>query len=41
VSLLTNENEIFNDNKYEIDDLGISFLAALAREIYQFEKNIN
>ena len=40
-TILTNENEIFNDNKYEIDDLGIPFLAALGREIYQFEKNLN
>ena len=40
-TILTNENEIFNDNKYEIDDLGIPFLAALGREIYQLEKDIN
>ena len=37
-TILTNENEIFNDNQYEIDSLGIPFLAALGREIYQFEK---
>ena len=29
---------VFNDNQYEIDSLGIPFLAALGREIYQFEK---
>ena len=40
-TILTNKNEIFNDNKYEIDDLGIPFLAALGREIYQFEKKLN
>ena len=40
-TIMTNENEIFNDNKYEIDDLGIPFLAAIGREIYQFEKNLN
>ncbi len=38
-TILTNSNEIFNDNQYEIDALGIPFLAALGREIYQFEKN--
>ena len=37
-TILTNENKIFNDNQYEIDSLGIPFLAALGREIYQFEK---
>lgn len=40
-TILTNKNEIFNDNTYEYDQLGISFLAALGREIYQFEKNKN
>ena len=40
-TILTNKNEIFNDNKYEYDQLGIPFLAALGREIYQFEKNKN
>ncbi|MGB1170390.1 MAG: serine hydrolase, partial [Flavobacteriaceae bacterium] len=37
-TILTNKNEIFNDNLYEYDQLGIPFLAALGREIYQFEK---
>ena len=40
-TILTNKNEIFNDNTYEYDQLGIPFLAALGREIYQFEKNKN
>jgi len=40
-TILTNKNEIFNDNTYEYDQLGIPFLAALGREIYQFEKNIH
>ena len=40
-TILTNKNEIFNDNAYEYDQLGIPFLAALGREIYQFEKNNN
>ena len=38
-TILTNSNEIFNDNQYEIDALGIPFLAAVGREIYRFEKN--
>ena len=38
---MTNENEIFNDNHYEIDALGIPLLAVLVRERYQFEKNRN
>ena len=40
-TILTNKNEIFNDNTYEYDQLGIPFLAALGGEIYQFEKNIH
>ena len=40
-TILINKNEIFNDNTYEYDQLGIPFLAALGREIYQFEKNKN
>ena len=40
-TILTNKNEIFNDNQYEYDQLGIPFLAALGRELYQFEKNKN
>jgi hypothetical protein len=38
---LTNENEIFNYNHYEIDALVIPLLAVLGRERYQFEKNRN
>ncbi len=38
-TILTNSNKIFNDNRYEIDALGIPFLAALGREIYRYEKN--
>lgn len=38
-TILTNKNEIFNDDQYEYDQLGIPFLAALGREMYQFEKN--
>ena len=38
-TILTNKNEIFNDDQYEYDQLGIPFLAALGREMYEFEKN--
>ena len=40
-TILTNKNEIFNDNTYEYDELGIPFLAAVGREIYKFEKNLH
>ncbi len=33
-----NKNGIYNDNAYEYDDIGIPFLAALGRAIYQHEK---
>ena len=32
-TVLVNENQIFNDNIYEFEDLGIPFLAELGREI--------
>ena len=32
-TVLVNENQIFNDNNYEFEELGIPFLAALGREI--------
>ena len=32
-TVLVNENQIFNDNIYEFEELGIPFLAALGREI--------
>lgn len=32
-TVLVNENQIFNDNIYEYEELGIPFLAALGREI--------
>lgn len=34
-----NKNEIFNDEKYEYDTVGIPFLASLGREIYKYELN--
>jgi beta-lactamase class A len=36
-TLLVNKNGIFNDNNYEYDAIGIPFLAALGREIYERE----
>lgn len=40
-TLLVNKNGIFNDNNYEYESLGIPFLAALGREIYELELNRN
>ncbi|MEL6988445.1 MAG: hypothetical protein AAGK97_11530, partial [Bacteroidota bacterium] len=34
-----NENEIYNDNKYEYNSIGIPFLAELGRQIYDLELN--
>ncbi|TBW27508.1 serine hydrolase [Gramella sp. KN1008] len=36
-TILVNENEIFNDNEYEFESIGIPFLAKLGRQIYQYE----
>ncbi|WP_282054253.1 serine hydrolase [Maribacter luteus] len=36
-TLLVNSNQIFNDNTYEYDHIGIPFLAALGQEIHSFE----
>ena len=36
-TLLVNENEIFNDNQYEYDSIGIPFLAELGRQIHEYE----
>jgi hypothetical protein len=33
-----NENEIFNDNKYEYDEVTFPFLANLGRVVYDFER---
>ena len=40
-TILVNRNGIFNDDTYEFDEIGIPFLAALGRELYQFEKERN
>jgi len=36
-TLLVNQNQIFNDDTYEYDTLGIPFLAALGKAIYDYE----
>ncbi|MBC6998876.1 serine hydrolase [Cytophaga sp. FL35] len=36
-TILVNNNEVFNDNQYEYDEIGIPFLAELGRQIYQIE----
>jgi len=38
-TILVNENQIFNDDQYEFESLGVPFLAQLGREIYDLEKN--
>ena len=37
-TIYVNQNQIVNDNIYEYDDLGIPFLAELARQVYQLEE---
>ena len=37
-TILVNKNQIFNDNNYEYETIGIPFLAQLGREIYRYEK---
>ncbi|MGB5458380.1 MAG: serine hydrolase [Eudoraea sp.] len=36
-TILVNSDGIFNDDKYEYDEIGIPFLAALGREFYDYE----
>ncbi|WP_350287606.1 serine hydrolase [uncultured Croceitalea sp.] len=36
-TILVNKDGIFNDDKYEYDEIGIPFLAQLGRELYQLE----
>ena len=38
-TILVNQDEIFNDDQYEYDSVGIPFLAALGRAIYRLELN--
>lgn len=36
-TILVNENKIFNDDHYQYDEVGLPFLAALGRAVYDFE----
>ncbi len=36
-AILVNDNQVFNDNTYEYDEVGIPFLAQLGRELYNYE----
>ena len=36
-TILANDNQIFNDDLYEYDQIGIPFLAELGRAVYNFE----
>lgn len=36
-TILVNNNEIFNDDHYEYESVGIPFLAQLGRELYRYE----
>ena len=36
-TILVNSDEVFNDDAYEYDEVGIPFLAQLGRELYQLE----
>lgn len=38
-TLLANKNQIFNDDTYEFDEVGIPFLAELGRQLYAYELN--
>ncbi len=38
-TILVNQDGIFNDDAYEYDEVGIPFLAALGRALYEFEKS--
>ena len=40
-TLLVNKDQIFNDDQYEYEEVGIPFLAALGREFYRLEKRNN
>lgn len=37
-TIYVNQNQIVNDNLYEYDDVGIPFLAELARQVYKLEE---
>jgi hypothetical protein len=36
-TIFVNDNEIFNDDKYEYEDVGLPFMANLGRVVYEYE----
>jgi hypothetical protein len=40
-TILVNSDEVFNDDQYEYETIGIPFLAALGRELYNYELQHN
>ncbi|MEJ2584954.1 MAG: serine hydrolase [Robiginitalea sp.] len=38
-TILVNQDGIFNDDQYEYEEIGLPFLAALGRELYEYEIN--
>ncbi|MCB9249851.1 MAG: serine hydrolase [Ignavibacteriales bacterium] len=38
-TLFLNENQIFNDDKYEYEEIGFPFMAKLGKIIYEYEKS--
>ena len=36
-TILVNENEIFNDDVYEYEAIGLQFLTEVGRKLYQYE----
>lgn len=36
-TILVNSNQVFNDDNYDYDEVGIPFLAQLGRELYEYE----
>lgn len=36
-TILTNENQTFNDGKYEYEEVGLPFFSSLGRSVYQYE----
>ncbi len=39
-TVLVNSDGIFNDDVYEYDEVGIPFLSALGRKVYEYERNL-
>ena len=36
-TILVNQNQVFNDDNYQYDEIGIPFLAELGRQVYNYE----